>query len=114
VADQWTIKVPTSLVYLQSDATLPDFELGGKVFDWEKKLDDAAAKLGYKVDWRRSIVDLLKVLGRPSGLTYRRRLAKVIGAPDAVANTGDTVVLNVWLRKAVLKLLGEGKTLPAV
>lgn len=102
------------MVYLQSDATLPDFELGGKVVDWEKKLDDAAAKLGYKVNWRHSIVDLLKVLGRPSGLTYRRKLAKVVGAPDAVVNTGDTVVLNVWLHKAVRKLLGEGKALPVV
>ena len=74
-------------------------------------LNDLAAKNPEKLDWKRSIVDLMKLVGMDSGLSARKELAKELGYPG---DTGDSAAMNIWLHKAVLKKLSEngGKVPP--
>ncbi|NJL09169.1 MAG: DUF3597 domain-containing protein [Methylacidiphilales bacterium] len=57
-----------------------------------------------KLDWRRSIVDLMKLLQLDSSLAARKELAKELGysgAPD------DSAAMNGWLHKQVMRKLAE-------
>jgi hypothetical protein len=81
------------------------------VVDVTAILNGLAAKNPEKLDWKRSIVDLLKLVGMDSSLAARKELA------DELAYTGDkgdSATMNVWLHKAVLKKIAEnGGTVPA-
>jgi hypothetical protein len=114
VADQWELRVPTTLVYLQSDASLPVFEVGHADVDLSRKLDEEAKKLGGKLDWRESVVDLLIVLHRPTSIAYRRRLAQLMGCPDDILGAKNTSRLNVWLHDTILRWMEDNKTIPPV
>ena len=74
-------------------------------------VDKAAAATGEKLDWRTSIVDLMKLLGLDSSLESRRELATELGCPpDQMA---DTAQMNMWLHRAVMKKLAEnGGSIP--
>lgn len=79
--------------------------------DVEAILNDLAAKAGQKLNWRTSIVDLMKLLGMESSLTERRELAGELGY---TGDTGDTATMNIWLHKEVLKkLAANGGKVPA-
>ncbi|MES2437960.1 MAG: DUF3597 domain-containing protein [Verrucomicrobiota bacterium] len=74
-------------------------------------LDELAAKNGEKLDWRRSIVDLMKLVGIDSSLSARKELAHELDYPG---DTGDSAKMNVWLHRAVIKKLAEnGGEVPA-
>lgn len=74
-------------------------------------LDAAAAKSGQKLDWRKSIVDLLKALGIDNSLSARKELAAELGY---TGNTADSAAMNIWLHKQVIqKLKDNGGTVPA-
>jgi hypothetical protein len=74
-------------------------------------LDAAVAKAGQKLDWRKSIVDLLKALGLDSSLSARKKLAAELAY---TGDTDDSAKMNVWLHKQVLqKLAANGGTVPA-
>lgn len=74
-------------------------------------LDGLVAKRGEKLDWRRSIVDLLKALDLDSSLSARKELAHEL---HYTGSTDDTATMNVWLIKQVLQKLKEnGGKLPA-
>jgi hypothetical protein len=74
-------------------------------------LDDLAAKNPEKLDWQRSIVDLLKLVGMDSSLAARKRLAEELHYPG---DPNDSAQMNVWLHKEVLKQLAQnGGKLPA-
>ncbi len=63
------------------------------------------------IDWRKSIVDLMKLLKIDSGLKARKELAKELGY---TGNTSDSATMNVWLHKQVMKKLAEnGGKVPA-
>lgn len=65
-----------------------------------------------KLNWRTSIVDLLKLLGLDSSLTARKELATELGCP--ADKMDDSAQMNLWLHKAVLKRLAEnGGNVPA-
>jgi len=65
-----------------------------------------------KLNWRTSIVDLLKLLGLDSSLTARKELATELGCP--ADKMGDSAQMNLWLHKTVLKRLAEnGGNVPA-
>jgi hypothetical protein len=73
-------------------------------------LDAAVKSNGQNLDWRRSIVDLLKALNIDSSLTARKELASELGY---TGDTNDSATMNVWLHKAVIKKLSEnGGTVP--
>jgi len=57
-----------------------------------------------KLDWRRSIVDLLKLLKLDSSHSARKALAKELHYPG---NTNDSAAMNVWLHKQVMIKLAE-------
>ena len=73
-------------------------------------LDDLAAKNSEKLDWRRSIVDLMKLVGMDSSLAERKELAKEL---NYTGDTSDSAKMNVWLHKEVIRKISEngGKVL---
>jgi hypothetical protein len=66
---------------------------------------------GTNLDWKASIVDLLKVLGLESSLEDRKELAVELGCPADVM--ADNVKMNVWLHKTVLaEIAKNGGNIP--
>jgi hypothetical protein len=75
------------------------------------KLDKMAAGSG--LDWKVSIVDMLKVLGLDSDKESRIELAKELGCPPDLIG-GDYSKMNIWLHKEVLKRIAQnGGNIPA-
>jgi len=70
--------------------------------DIAKILDDLNEANPETLDWRVSIVDLLKLLGLDSSLAARKQLAAELKYDG---DTEDTAVLNVWLHKKVIDLV---------
>ncbi len=67
-------------------------------------LDGLAAKNPEKLDWRKSIVDLLKLVDMDSSLAARKQLAKELHYPG---DENDSATMNLWLHKQVLRQLSE-------
>ena len=66
---------------------------------------------GQTLDWRHSIVDLMKLLHMDSSLTARKELAHEL---NYTGDTGDSATMNMWLHKEVMqKLAANGGKLPA-
>ncbi len=64
-----------------------------------------------KLDWRKSIVDLMKLLNLDSSLAARKQLAKEL---HYTGDLGDSASMNVWLHKQVMQKLAEnGGKVPA-
>jgi Domain of unknown function (DUF3597) len=75
-------------------------------------LEGWAAQTPQKLNWRTSIVDLMKLLGMESSLTERKELAKELGCPAEFMN--DSARMNVWLHKEVLRQIAKnGGNVPA-
>ena len=73
-------------------------------------LDKAVAAKGEKLEWRTSIVDLMKALDIDSSLAARKELAKELGY---TGDTNDSATMNIWLHKQVMtKLAANGGKLP--
>ena len=74
-------------------------------------LDKAVAAKKEKIEWRTSIVDLMKALDIDSSLSARKELAKEL---HYTGDTNDSAAMNIWLHKQVLtKLAANGGNLPA-
>ena len=69
------------------------------------KLANLAGKRDEKLNWKVSIVDLLKLLGIDSSLNARKELATELGCP--AEKMGDSAQMNMWLHKTVLKKLAD-------
>ena len=67
-------------------------------------LDTMASESKQKLDWRHSIVDLMKLVGMDSSLKARRELAADL---NYSGDTNDTATMNIWLHKEVMKKLAE-------
>ena len=75
------------------------------------QLEQKAAANPQKLNWRTSIVDLLKLLDIDSSLTARKELATELGCPANLMN--DSAQMNMWLHKTVLaKLAANGGNVP--
>jgi hypothetical protein len=73
-------------------------------------LDKAVAAKHEKLEWRTSIVDMMKALDIDSSLAARKELAKELGY---TGDTNDSASMNVWLHKQVMaKLAANGGKLP--
>ncbi|MBV7264102.1 DUF3597 domain-containing protein [Photobacterium sp. WH24] len=69
------------------------------------KLEAMAADHPEALNWKTSIVDLLKLLGLDSSLSARKELATELGCPaDKMA---DSAQMNMWLHKTVLQKLAD-------
>jgi hypothetical protein len=66
-----------------------------------KKLHDEQRE---DFDWRRSIVDLMKLLKLDSGLAARKQLAQELGYTGALDGSAE---MNIWLHKQVMTKLAE-------
>lgn len=69
------------------------------------KLEGFAAASKEKLNWKVSIVDLMKLLGLDSSLAARKELATELGCP--AEKMGDSAQMNMWLHKIVLRKLAE-------
>jgi hypothetical protein len=73
-------------------------------------VDKAAAAKGEKLEWRTSIVDLMKALDIDSSFAARKELAKELGYSG---DSNDSASMNIWLHKQVMaKLAANGGKLP--
>jgi hypothetical protein len=91
-------------------ATPPAAPAAGQV-DIAAVLDRRAAQTNQKLDWRKSIVDLMKLLELDSTLGARKRLAQEL---KYSGDTGDSAAMNIWLHKQVMLELSEhGGKVPA-
>jgi hypothetical protein len=82
------------------------------VVDVVAQLEQRAQAHKEKLNWRTSIVDLLKLLDLDSSLESRKALAKELGTPADLIG-GDYSKMNMWLHKAVLeKIAANGGNIP--
>ncbi len=82
-----------------------------QVVDVVSKLEKLAAANPQKLNWKVSIVDLLKLLGIDSSLAARKELATELGCP--ADKMGDSAEMNTWLHKTVLqKIADNGGNIP--
>jgi len=72
------------------------------------KLDGLAKDNSEKLDWRNSIVDLMKLTNQDSSLESRKALAKELGYSGSMDGSAD---MNIWLHTQVMKKLSRGGTL---
>ena len=106
-------KAPESRVTqrMREQGTLPPAQTGGgaastavAAVDIAATLDKMAASNKEKLDWKHSIVDLMKLVGMDSSLSARKELA------DDLKYTGDkndSAKMNMWLHKTVLARIAE-------
>lgn len=74
-------------------------------------LTEKAANHPEKLNWKTSIVDLLKLLGLDSSLAARKELAKELYCPDD--KMADSAQMNMWLHKNVLAhIAANGGNIP--
>lgn len=79
--------------------------------DVEKLLTDLAQKSSEKLNWRTSIVDLMKLLNIDSSLSARKDLAKEL---DYTGDMNDSASMNIWLHRQVMnKVAANGGKVPA-
>lgn len=76
------------------------------------RLETLAGAHAEKLNWKVSIVDLMKLLGLDSSLAARKELATELACP--ADKMGDSAQMNMWLHKTVLqKLAANGGNIPA-
>ena len=74
------------------------------VVDVAAVLNDMATKNPEKLDWQKSIVDLMKLVGMDSSLSARKQLATEL---HYSGDQNDSASMNIWLHKQVLIKLAE-------
>ncbi len=81
------------------------------VVDVVAQLEKRAAANSQKLNWRTSIVDLLKLLDIDSSFAARKELATELGCPADLM--GDSAKMNMWLHKTVLaRIAANGGNVP--
>jgi hypothetical protein len=81
------------------------------VVDVAEILDDLAARHRERLDWRKSIVDLMKLVDMDSSLAARKELAAELDYPGSAS---DSAKMNLWLHKEVIKrIAANGGKVPA-
>ena len=94
----------------QAKHASPQVAQGSQV-DVAAIMDKLAAQSKEKLDWRKSIVDLMKLLNLDSSLGARKRLAEEL---HFTGNLNDSASMNVWLHKQVMiKLAENGGKVPS-
>lgn len=77
---------------------------GGGTVDVAAVLEGLAAKNPQKLDWRHSIVDMMKLLDLDSSLSSRKELAKEL---HYSGDMNDSATMNMWLHGQVMRKLAE-------
>ena len=93
-----------------SSGTAPASGGGSGSVDVAALLEQRASEKDEELDWRHSIVDLMKVLDLDSSLSARKALAQEL---HYTGNTNDSAAMNTWLHRQVMQKLAEnGGTVP--
>ena len=99
---------PTAAPAASVPGAAPKVTMAG--VDVAEILDGVQDEQDEDLDWRRSIVDLMKLLKLDSGLSARKELATEL---KYTGNMSDSASMNVWLHKQVMTKLAEnGGTVP--
>ena len=72
--------------------------------DVDAVLTEMAGKNSERLDWKKSIVDLMKLVGMDSSLQSRKELATELGY---TGDKNDSATMNVWLHKQVLRRIAD-------
>ena len=81
------------------------------VVDVEESLSRQAAASGQTLNWRTSIVDLMKLLGIDPSLDNRKELAQELGYTGDLNGSAE---MNIWLHRAVMReLAANGGKVPS-
>jgi hypothetical protein len=106
-----TAPAPQAPAAQPAPAAAPAAPAAITVVDVVAKLEGLAAKNPQKLNWKVSIVDLLKLLDLDSSFNARKELATELGCP--ADKMGDSAQMNMWLHKTVLqKLADNGGNIP--
>lgn len=106
-----TPPLPPSPSSTVTTAPAPPVPVPVAVVDVVAQLEQRAAANPQKLNWRTSIVDLLKLLDIDSSFAARKELATELGCPAGLM--GDSAKMNVWLHKAVLaRVAANGGNVP--
>lgn len=110
------VKAPAKAVVAEAESA-PQAEsveaavAGVSVVDVVAQLEAKAAAHAEKLNWKVSIVDLMKLLGLDSSFGARKELAAELDCPGE--KMGDSAQMNMWLHKTVLqKLADNGGNIP--
>ncbi len=76
----------------------------GQSVDVAAVLTDLASKNSQQLNWRTSIVDLMKLLDLDSSLNARKELAQEL---HYSGDMNDSAAMNIWLHKQVMQKLAE-------
>ncbi len=107
-----TAPTPAPAAPAASAAPVASVSVAISEVDVVANLTNLAAAHAEKLNWKTSIVDLLKLLGLDSSLAVRKELATELGCP--AEKMGDSAQMNMWLHKTVLqKLAANGGNIPA-
>ncbi|HEY0120683.1 MAG TPA: DUF3597 domain-containing protein [Rhizobium sp.] len=110
-ADTAPTPAPASTTATPPAAGAPASTTSASPVDIASILDAAVKKSGQKLDWKHSIVDLMKALGMDASLAERKELAQELGY---TGDAGDSAKMNIFLHKALLKKLSDnGGKVPA-
>jgi hypothetical protein len=102
--------VPPSTTASSSSPAAAPAAAPAQTVDVAPILDAAVAAKKEKLEWRTSIVDLMKALDIDSSLSARKELAHELGY---TGDTSDSASMNIWLHKQVMaKLAANGGKLP--
>jgi 3-oxoacyl-ACP reductase-like protein len=85
-------------------APAPAAEAPAQPVDVEEVLSGLAARSPQRLDWRHSIVDLMKLLDLDSSLAARKELAGELGYAGRLDGSAE---MNLWLHRAVMRRLAE-------
>jgi hypothetical protein len=83
---------------------IPTTQQPAQPVDVEPILDNLVSKKKEKLDWRHSIVDLMKALDLDSSISARQELAKEL---HYTGNVSDSAAMNMWLHKEVMRRLAD-------
>ncbi len=104
-----SISGPAATSSTATSPTAPSVAPASQV-DVEAILTKLASQDAEKLDWRKSIVDLMKLLKLDSSLSARKELAKELHYDG---DTNDSAAMNIWLHKQVMiKLAQNGGKVP--
>jgi hypothetical protein len=102
---------PVAAPSVPTAAPVPDPSVAIPVVDVVAKLEEMAKANPQKLNWRTSIVDLLKLLDLDSSFAARKELATELDCPAELMN--DSAQMNMWLHKTVLaKIAANGGHIP--
>jgi hypothetical protein len=96
---------PTAAPQAAPAPAAPPAPVAIPVVDVVARLEKLAAANAQKLNWKTSIVDLLKLLDIDSSFAARKELATELGCPANLM--GDSAQMNMWLHKTVLKKIAD-------